>query len=185
MLPRQYALVAYLRPPLAAFIESLRRSLHPELPYLAAHLTILPPRNLNVSEEDARRSVAEVCREWEAFEVALGEVDTFVPVTPTVFVQVAQGAEAMRALHDRLDAAVLQCHEQWPYVPHLTVAKMATETQVQQAFALAQAQWATYPGPRHVLIEHLTFVGEGQDGQPWVDLAPIPLARPMTASRAQ
>jgi hypothetical protein len=39
----RYALVAYVRSPVGEFIENLRRELHPDLPHLSAHLTILPP----------------------------------------------------------------------------------------------------------------------------------------------
>src|SRR5438128_8784657 len=46
----RYALVAYVRNPVGEFVEHLRRDLHPDLPHLAAHLTVLPPRLLHNSE---------------------------------------------------------------------------------------------------------------------------------------
>ena len=46
----RYALVAYVRSPAGEFVENLRRELHPDLPSIAAHLTILPPRPLQGSE---------------------------------------------------------------------------------------------------------------------------------------
>src|SRR5437016_12057075 len=99
----RYALVAYIRNPVGEFVEKLRRELHPELPHLAAHLTILPPRLLRGSEDTVIQDLAEACREAEPFEVALGEVETFIPVTPTVFIRVAHAAVRMQELHDRLN----------------------------------------------------------------------------------
>src|SRR5260370_41662806 len=44
MLKPRYALVAYVKSPAGEFVETLRRELHPALPHMPAHLTILPPR---------------------------------------------------------------------------------------------------------------------------------------------
>ena len=93
----RYALVAYIRNPVGEFVEKLRRELHPELPHLAAHLTILPPRLLRGSEDTVIQDLAEACREAEPFDVGLGEVETFIPVTPTVFIRVAHAAVRMQA----------------------------------------------------------------------------------------
>src|SRR6478736_1691896 len=100
---RHYALVAYVRNPVGEFVEKLRRELHPELPHLAAHLTILPPRLLRGSESNVVQALREACREAEPFEVTLGEVETFIPVTATVFIRVAHGAIRMQQLHDLLN----------------------------------------------------------------------------------
>src|ERR1700675_3973837 len=125
----RYALVAYVRNPVGEFVEQLRRELHPELPHLAAHLTILPPRVLHGSELSARETLEEVCSQVEPFTVTLGEVETFCPLTPTVFFRVAHAAYRMRELHDRLNTQALAAQEEWPYMPHLTIVKMGAETQ--------------------------------------------------------
>ena len=49
----QYALVSYVRNALGEFVEGLRRELHPAHAHLPTHLTVLPPRPLQGSEEDA------------------------------------------------------------------------------------------------------------------------------------
>src|SRR5438093_210409 len=101
--PLRYALVAYVRNPVGEFVEKLRRELHPELPHLAAHLTILPPRALQSTEPAAREVLEEVCSGVEPFEVTLGDVETFVPVTPTVFMRVERFYVA-QGYFERLDA---------------------------------------------------------------------------------
>ena len=88
----RYALVAYVRSPVGEFVEKLRRELHPDLPHLAAHLTLLPPRPLHGAEQAALQVLAEICGRTEPFEVSLGEMETFVPTTATVYIRVAQGA---------------------------------------------------------------------------------------------
>jgi 2'-5' RNA ligase len=172
----RYALVAYVKSPAGEFVENLRRELHPELPHLAAHLTILPPRPLQGTETAALQALERICGESEPFEVMLGEVETFLPNTPTVFIQVDGCAERMADLHRRVNTEALECREEWPYTPHLTIAKMTAESAAQKALAIARERWAKFTGSRRILLEKLTFVRE--DAQHcWVDLAPVRLGR--------
>jgi 2'-5' RNA ligase len=178
----RYALVAYLRNPVGEFVEQLRRELHPELPHLAAHLTILPPRVLHGSELSARETLEEVCSQVEPFTVTLDEVETFCPLTPTVFIRVAQGAYRMRELHDQLNTKALAAQEEWPYMPHLTIVKMSLETQAQEAHRIASERWSQFAGTRDILVSELTFVREEKQNR-WVDLAGVPLGRQLVTPR--
>src|SRR4029077_14679838 len=119
----RYALVAYIKSPVGEFVETLRRELHPELPHLAAHLTLLPPRQLQGSEQSALETLEHVCGRTEPFEVELGAVDTFCPVTPTVYIRVAESAGRISQLHDQLNVQALAFREEWPFIPHLTIVK--------------------------------------------------------------
>ena len=172
----RYALVAYVRNAVGEFVERLRQELHPDLPHLPAHLTILPPRQLQGSELSALETVEEICSRVEAFEVVLGEAETFVPVTPTVFIRVAHAAYRMRELHDRLNVEALLSQEEWPYMPHLTIVKLSTEELAQQAYITARDRWAEFRGSRRILVNELTFVREKEQDR-WVDLAGVPLGR--------
>ena len=172
-----YALVAYVHSPLGRFAEELRRDLHPEHPDLPAHLTILPPRPLRGSEEEARELIAEACKRVPPFEVVLGDAETFSPITPTVFIRVAHAAYRMRELHDRLNAGALFYEEPWPYMPHLTIIKLSDNEAASRALNLARERWAAYQGSRRILLDELTFVREGQQPYTWEDLVPIPLGR--------
>src|SRR5256885_5506949 len=95
----RYALVAYIKSGVGEWVECLRQELHPELPHLAAHLTILPPRPLQGSESSAIETLEKLCGQAEPFEVNLGEVATFMPVTPTVYIRVTHCASRMCELH--------------------------------------------------------------------------------------
>ena len=172
----RYALVAYVEGPVGEFVKSLRRELHPELPHLAAHLTLLPPRLLCGSESSALQLIEQICGQEEPFEVIFGGVESFVPVTPTVYIRVESAASRMCELHHELNTQVLACSEEWPYIPHLTIVKMATEQLAQDAFKTASDRWSAYTGSRRILLERLTFVRE--DGQNcWADVAPVRLGR--------
>jgi 2'-5' RNA ligase len=170
----QYALVAYVRNSVGLFVERVREEVFPEHGHLPAHLTILPPRRLQGPESQALEQMASLCRDVEPFEVSLGDVETFLPVTPTIFIRVAHGAYRLRELHDLLNTGPLGCAEQWTYMPHLTIVKLESDQQVAAALPEAEERWARYSGSRRILLEQLTFVRESEHGR-WLDLAPIPL----------
>lgn len=168
----RYALVAYVKNPVGEFVQNLRRELHPNLPHLAAHITFLPPRPLRGTEGEALRVLAEICGQAEPFEVTLGDMDCFVPTTPTVYIRVSHAASRLRELHDQLNTQALAFAEEWPYVPHLTVAKMTTEADAEQALGIARERWRQYSESRRILLDRLTFVREDSPNC-WVDLAPV------------
>ncbi len=170
----RYALVAYVKGPVGEFVESLRRELHPDLPHFAAHLTLLPPRPLQGTENAALQVLAAICGRTEPFEVTLGGMDSFAPTTPTVYIRVAYGAMQMCELHEQLNTQALQFVEEWAYIPHLTIAKMPSEAAAEQALRIAGRRWEEYTGDRRVLLERLTFVRE-ESPNCWIDLAPVPL----------
>jgi len=172
----RYALVAYVRNAAGELVESLRRELHPALPHLPAHLTILPPRRLHSTEEAALNVLDRICSEEQPFEVHLGEVETFIPVTPTVYIRVDQHASRMSALHARLNVDGLAFEEEWPYIPHLTIVKMGNEPDAANACRIARERWGAYKGSRRIILERLTFVREDAENC-WVDLAPVALGR--------
>jgi len=174
MASTRYALVAYVRSPVGEFVENLRRELHPALPHLAAHITFLPPRPLRGTESDALQALEGICGQVEPFEVALGDVETFVPTTPTVYIRVAHGAWRLLELHDQLNAQALPFAEEWPYIPHLTIVKMETEEAAKRALGMARERWKEYAGSRRILLDRLTFVREDAKNC-WIDLAPVPL----------
>ena len=178
----RYALVTYVRNPVGEFVEQLRRELHPTMPHLAAHLTILPPRELTGTEAAALEFLEEACGQIVPFSVELGDVETFLPTTPTVFIEVRHAAYRMRELHDQLNAKGLRCEESWPYIPHLTILKTETDEQARAACAVARERWAQFPGKRQVHVEELMFVRE--NGGFWQDVAPVPLGRGQLSSKS-
>ena len=177
----RYALVSYVRNPVGEFIEKLRRELHPAMSHMPAHLTILPPRELHGSEAAALEFLGDACSHVIPFDVELGDVETFLPTTPTVFIQVKRAAYRMRELHDQFEKT-LRSDEIWPYIPHLTIVKTALDEEARLAVKVARERWAQFNGKRQVHFDELMFVRE-TDGQ-WLDLAPLPLGRGQLSSKS-
>ncbi len=176
MPPLEYGLIAYVTNPVGEFVTRLRHHLQPEEAAARPHLSLLPPRLLRGAQAEALELIEEHCQAVQPFEISLGDVESFIPRTPTVFLRVAHGAYRMRELHDRLNNGALQYDENFPYMPHLTIFRMDEVARAQQALLAAQQRWAEYEGTRRVLIDQLTFVrGSREDG--WTDIAPVPLGR--------
>jgi len=177
----RYALVSYVRNPVGEFVEKLRLELHPTMAHMPAHLTILPPRELNGSEASALGYLEEACSHVIPFDVELGDVETFLPTTPTVFIQVKRAAYRMRELHDQLSKN-LCCAESWPYIPHLTIVKTERDEEARIALTVARQRWKEFQSKRQVHLDELMFVRE-VDGR-WKDLAPVPLGRGQLSSKS-
>jgi 2'-5' RNA ligase len=182
MASSRYALVAYIHHPVGQFVENLRRELHPVLEHMPAHLTILPPRELRGTEQAALEFLEEACSRAVPFDVEMGDVDTFLPTTPTVFIQVKRASSRMCELHDQLCVESLNCQEAWPYVPHMTIMKTEQDQQAADAAAIARERWAQFTGPRTIHVDELMFVRE-TDGV-WQDVALVPLGRSLLSSRS-
>jgi len=178
----RYALVAYVKNDAGVFAERLARELHPSTVHLSAHLTLLPPRTLPGSEASALQLVEEICGHSASFEVELGHVATFLPTTPTVYVKVSHSASLMCDLHRRLNTGALAYQEEWPYVPHLTIAKMENEALALAAAETARQRWSSFHGSRLVQLEQLTFVREDSPNH-WIDLAPVHLGASLVSRR--
>jgi 2'-5' RNA ligase len=177
----RYALVTYVRDPVGEFVEQLRQELHPTIAHMPAHLTVLPPRALVGTEEAALEFLEEACGRVIPFSVELGDVETFLPTTPTIFIQVQRAAYRIRELHDQLCGKGLNCNENWPYIPHLTIMKTETDEQASAALATARERWAQFSGKREVQVEKLMFVRE--NGDRWQDVAPVALGRGQLSSK--
>jgi 2'-5' RNA ligase len=182
MASSRYALVTYVRNSVGQFVEKLRQELHPTMPHMAAHMTILPPRELVSGETAALEFLEETCSQVVPFDVELGDVETFLPTTPTVFIQVKRAAYRMRELHDQLSGQALCCAESWPYIPHLTIVKTEQDEQARAATIIARERWRRFEGARKVRVDELMFVRE-TDGH-WQDVAPLPLGRGQLSSKS-
>jgi len=177
---RRVALVAYVRTPVGQFVEALQRELHPKSPDFAAHVTLLPPRCLQGAETDALDHLRQACLDLEPFAITLGDVETFIPVTLTLFIRVSEGALKMIEIHNRLNRAALEYLEPWPYMPHLTIAKMETEEQARMASLAAQERWDRFSGSRRVIVSEFAFVREERPNC-WVDVAGFRLGRSLVS----
>lgn len=175
-----FALVTYIPAPLGAFLDDLRRELVPGcLPH--AHVTILPPRTLSVTPQDAWKQIYAHLIDLPPFTVGLSRVEMF-GTTSVVYVAVERGWSELQRMHTGLDTGPLAFPEPFSYHPHVTLAQELASEQAVEAMETAARRWQEYRGPKSFAVETITFV-QNTDRNEWIDLAhldlgAIPAGRP-------
>jgi len=132
-----FALVSYITDPLGSFLTELRQSLAGD-PTPQPHITILPPRPLLPSLEDASLEVRSKLKHFTRFEVELGKVSLF-PETNILYLEVAKGSGDLRVLHDVLNSGSLHHDERFEYSPHVTISGPIAQQDVESGRKQAQA----------------------------------------------
>ncbi len=88
---------------------------------IQAHVTLLPPTT--VSDLSAvQRHLAGVAQRHSSFPVLLHGTGTFRPVSPVVYVRVAEGADQIVTLEADVRSGPLGRSLRFEYHPHVTVA---------------------------------------------------------------
>lgn len=170
-MPRVRLGVALLVPsPLDREIDGMRRALGDgALGRIPAHLTLVPP--VNVREDRLDEALALLRAAGAAavpLAVTLGPPATFLPETPVLYLPVAEGAEAIGTLRDRVFKDPLARPLTWPFTPHVTLADEATPERIAAA-RLALADFRT-----EVTFESVFVLREGE-GRIWEVMAEAPL----------
>jgi len=176
----QFALVSYLPDPLAQFLDQLRLDLTPRC-NPRAHVTVLPPRPLTAEICEAVECLAEEARSSPPFRIDLGEICIF-PVSNVIYVSLASGEREIHALYENLNCGQLEYDGPFPFHPHITIAQDFDAAKVAELADVARRRWAAWDGPRSFPVDSLSFVQNVAPGA-WVDVARIPLAVPVGASR--
>ncbi len=102
---------------------------------IPTHVTLVPPMAV---EDDAlgvvEAHLAGAATEVEPFRMRLRGTGTFRPVSPVVFVTVAEGISQCEALADAVRRGPLETDLLFPYHPHVTVAHHLGDDVLDQAF---------------------------------------------------
>jgi 2'-5' RNA ligase len=114
-----FTLVSYTPEPLRSWLLDLRQDLGVHVSS-EPHITILPPRPLSTTVEQARDRITAVLSRWRGFDVQLYAVRAF-PETRVLYMDVSDGADAMRELHAQLNCAEFAHAELYPFHPHVTI----------------------------------------------------------------
>jgi 2'-5' RNA ligase len=173
-----FALVSYLSDPLAEFLNRLRRDLVPEC-VAKAHITILPPRPLKSSPEEAWQELRQGLHDFQSFRVELGEINVF-PGFEAVYLSIKTGYQELERMHAALNAGGLAYDELFLYYPHLTLAQELPPQELAAKMELAAARWREFPHPRGFTLDKLTFVQNTLENR-WTDLAAVDLATHVTS----
>lgn len=171
----QYALVSYIPDPLGVFLDRLRLELVPGCsPH--AHVTILPPRPICASQEQAASEIMAEASDVPGFEVVLGNVEVF-PVSKVIYIGLKQGEEQLREMYRMLNRGAVAYDEPFPYHPHVTLAQNFPLDQVDRLHDLASRRWAEYKHTRRFTVDALDFV-KNLYGNSWADLTNVHLKKP-------
>jgi 2'-5' RNA ligase len=161
--------------PWSTEVDGLRRALGDEsLRRIPSHLTLVPP--VNVREDDLAATfdlVHEVAAGCGPLQLHLGPVASFAPVNPVAYLRVAgEPFEIARliGLKDDLHAGPLERPEDWPFVPHVTVATDLPEDR------LAAAVSALSELSIDVAFERVHVLAEDED-RVWNPVADAALGR--------
>ncbi|WP_068105382.1 2'-5' RNA ligase family protein [Nocardioides dokdonensis] len=102
---------------------------------IPTHITLVPPTEIAADAlsgiEDHLRTAATTV---EPFRVHLRGTGTFRPVSPVVFVAVAEGIAGCEQLAAAVRRGPLDVDLSFPYHPHVTVAHELGETVLDQVF---------------------------------------------------
>jgi 2'-5' RNA ligase len=156
--------------PFAAGLQSARaRFGDPLADSIPPHITLLGP---TVVEPDEMARVSEhleqVAAQMDPFELHLRGTGSFRPVSPVVFVQVAQGIAHCERLERAVRSGPLTQALRFNYHPHVTVAHEVPEDALDRAYAELAHYEAQFPVTSFQVYEH------GDDGV-WRPVRDFPL----------
>ena len=102
---------------------------------IPTHVTLMPP--VEVAAEDLprlERHLGDVTAGKDPFRIHLRGTGTFRPVSPVVFVTVAEGISACEQLASCVRKGPLRAEQRFPYHPHVTVAHHLPDEVLDRAF---------------------------------------------------
>jgi 2'-5' RNA ligase len=131
----------------------------PDAHIVPTHVTLLPPTTVDhVLVPEIHQHLVAAAAKTDAFRIRLRGTGTFRPVSPVVFVALAEGIAACEMLETRVRAGVLWRPVLFPYHPHVTVAHDLPPDVLDTAMEDLADYDATFTVDRFVVYEHLEGV---------------------------
>jgi 2'-5' RNA ligase len=122
---------------------------------IPTHVTLLPPTTVDATLlPEIEVHLAAVAAAGRPFRVRLHGTATFRPVSPVVFVVVAQGIGGCEQLERQVRTGVLSRPVHFPYHPHVTVAHDVPDDALDRALAELADFEAEFSVDRFSLYEH-------------------------------
>ena len=169
-----FALVTYIPDPLAGFLDRLRQELVPNC-FLRAHVTILPPRPISSSPEEAWHVVQALVPSFPPFEIEMTNVEVF-PLSDVIYINMSAGRDELRQMHEAMNVDGLHCRECFEYEPHVTLAQDLQPDEVDELTRVARIRWAEVSFPKKFPVDKVLFVQNTRRNQ-WIDLGESALGR--------
>jgi 2'-5' RNA ligase len=170
-----FALVGYIPEPLAGFLDRLRQELVPNC-FLRAHVTILPPRPLLTSPEEAWNAISRIIPRFAPFQVEMTDVEVF-PVSDVIYVNVGRGSEESKRMHDALAIDALCCQEAFAFHPHVTLAQELQPDELDELVRVARTRWTETRIDKSFRVEKVVFVQNTRRDE-WLDVGECTLGQP-------
>ncbi|XVX19392.1 2'-5' RNA ligase family protein [Actinomycetota bacterium] len=143
----------------------------PQASAIPPHVTILPPTEVPDGSLPAfREHLAESAAAASPFTMVLRGTGTFRPISPVVFVTVAQGISECERLESAVRSGPVERLLEFNYHPHVTVAHHLQDEALDQAFETLADFTCTFSVDALHLYEH------GTDGV-WRAVAEYPLGQ--------
>lgn len=123
--------------PYGEILQQARRDVgDPLADAVPAHVTLCPPTELgDLPLETLAEHLAQVAARQSTFRMTLRGTGTFRPVSPVVFVAVAEGIVQCEHLQSLVRSGPLPRELEFPYHPHVTVAQGVSAAGLDRAFA--------------------------------------------------
>ena len=153
---RQYALVGYIPDPLGAFLQRLRAELVPGC-RLLSHVTLLPPRELAITQSELVETLSATVSQIPSFELGMGDVAVF-PSSNVVYLSIAAGRKRLQQLHHGLNSGLLEAEEPFAFHPHVTLAQDLPIESIEAVVHRARRAWEGWTRSRSFFLERLTLV---------------------------
>jgi 2'-5' RNA ligase len=127
--------------------------------FIPPHITLLGPTLLDVEQlAQARAHLADVAAAAPPFTVRLRGTATFRPISPVVFVALAQGISECERLEASVRSGILDGELRFNYHPHVTIAHEVPDADLDKAFDAMADYTADFEVDRFHQYEH------GDDG---------------------
>ena len=125
--------------PYFSALQQMRRDVgDPQADAVPPHVTLMPPTDLGEQGETTLEALSahlrDVAARTEPFEMILRGTGTFRPVSPVVFVQLAQGVSSCELLEAAVRSGPVECPLEFRYHPHVTIAHHLDEAGLDRAF---------------------------------------------------
>ena len=153
-MPCQVGIVIPVPEPMASELQRARASFgDPMASVIPAHITLVTTTPAT-DWPSTLRHVRQVTAAHRPFTVTLRGTASFRPVTPVVYVQVADGFEECSRLHQELQSGPLEHRTPYPYHPHVTVAHDVSEAGMDEAVSSLSGYKASFRVERVGVFEH-------------------------------
>lgn len=110
---------------------------------IAPHITLVS--GSTTDWDSAVRHVRKVAAHMPVFRVGISGTGTFRPISPVVFMNVIEGAQACGRLHDALVDGPLRHELSYGYHPHLTIAHEVEDSIMDLAQEELSGESMTFP----------------------------------------